>query len=62
MIMKMMCSEVKYVLLETEIGDSRCYGIAAVIFTDQFPTVIDHIIDVCRDREHMLEVIDMCNE
>lgn len=59
--MQIKCSDVEYVLLETYIGGSRCFGVAAVNRSDSYPTVIDHVIDISRSREHMLYVIDMCN-
>lgn len=59
--MQIKCSDVEYVLLETDIGGSRCFGVAAVISFDSYPTVIDHVIDISRNRDHMINVIDMCN-
>jgi len=60
-MVQIICSDVEYVLLEPEIGGSRCYGVASVISSDSFPTVIDHVIDISRNRYHMINVIDMCN-
>lgn len=60
-LINMKYSEIKYILIETFIGDDRCYGIAAIVDSDSFPTIIDHVIDIYRDKKQMLEVVDMCN-
>ena len=60
-MVQIICYDVEYVLLEPEIAGSRCYGVASVISSDSFPTVIDHVIDISRNRYHMINVIDMCN-
>ena len=50
-------TDIKYILIETFIGGEYCCGIAAVIDSDPFLTIIDHVTDIYRDKKKCLKLL-----